>query len=152
MKAAKRSYPLHISKSESINLPYSEVGIREYVKEKMRKYQGERFKNKYLKVYIYINRHSVREIYQKCANNRKAAELALYLPYILRNAKPTELHLPIHSNLQEIMGFKYITKMICNIKNVGIAKVVIGFTEDGKAILYSITNYQRLNKTNQFDF
>lgn len=148
-----RQYPKHIAAKASLQLPYSEDGIRDYIEEQLRKYKNKTFYNKNLNVNILVTADSIAETAQNCRPNRQAAKLALHLPYILRNAKIKELHLPVISKKQRNrFRFTEIAKMSCNIPHVGIAKIVVGYRKNGEIIEYSITNLQTRNKTSQFEF
>lgn len=143
----------HNSNKDIRNLPYSEDTIRDFIRERLKKYVGKNYYNKSLGVNIFVTSDSVRETMQNCRANRQAAQLALYLPYILRNAKVIKLHLPVESKTQkERFAFTEIAEMRCQVKKVGVAKIIVGYKVNNKVIEYSITNFQYLNKTSSFDF
>lgn len=148
-----RTYPKHIAKRALLQIPYSENGVRDFITEKLSSYIGKTYYNKHLGVNIIVTSDSVDETAQNCRPNRQAAKLALHLPYILRNAKIIELHLPVISKKQKVrFGFVDIAKLSCTVPNVGIARVIVGYRKRGDVIEYSITNFQTRNKTSQFDF
>lgn len=148
-----RKYSKHISKQDALHIPYSGNGIRDYVGFQLRKYIGKTYYNKHLGVNIIVTQHSVRETMQNCRANRQSAELALYLPYILRNAKIIKLHLPVESKKQEQrFAFTEIAELRCQVPTVGTAKLIVGYKIKRQVIEYSITNFQKTNKTRQFDF
>lgn len=144
-----RKYSKHISKQDTLNIPYTENDLRDFIMLKLKKYIGRTFYNKNLGVNISVISSSVRETAQNCRPNRKAAELAVYLPYILRNAKVIKLHLPTESKTQkERFNFTEIAELRCNVKNIGVAKVIVGYRKQREVIEYSITNFQNMkNKT-----
>lgn len=147
-----RKYSKHISKQDALHIPYSENGIRDYLTIKLKKYIGKTFYNKCLEVNICITPDGIKETVQNCRPNRQAAKLALYLPYILRNAKISRLHLPVESKKQkERFHFTNIAELKCEVKGVGIAKVIVGYKITNKVIEYSITNFQVQNKTSLFE-
>ena len=148
-----RTYPRHIAKQDALHIPYAENDIRDYIRKCLEKYKGRTYYNKQLGVNIIVTSHSIRETMQNCRVNRQSAKLALYLPYILRNAKIIRLHLPVESKKQkERFAFTEIAELRCNVKRVGIAKLIIGYKKNNLSIEYSITNFQYNNKTSQFDF
>lgn len=131
-------------------IPYSEVGIQKFLEKELRKFQGKAYFCKALGVKIGVSRRSVEETAYNCRLNRKAAELALELPYIVEHARIDQLSLPVKSIRQsKHFHFKEIATLKCNMKGLGIAKLVIGFRDNGEVVEYSITNYQP-NKTSQF--
>lgn len=147
-----RTYSKHIASQATYNVPYTPNGIKEYLAIHLKQYQGKSFYNKALGAKILITRHSIEETTHNCMINRKAAILALYLPYILRNAKPYEIHLPVISKAQiQHFGFIEVAKMICQVKYVGIAKLTIGYRNNGEIIEYAITDFQIQNKTSLFE-
>lgn len=144
-----RKYSKHTSKQDALNIPYTENDLRDFITLKLKKYIGRMFYNKNLGVNISITPSGIKETAQNCRPNRKSAELAVYLPYILRNAKIIKLHLPVESKTQkDRFNFTEIAELRCNVKNVGVAKVIIGYRKQGEVIEYSITNFQNVkNKT-----
>ena len=149
-----RKYSKHIATQASYNIPYSEDDIRDFIEFQLAQYIGYTFYNKDLGINILVTEDSVEETAQNCRPNRQAAELALYLPYILRNARIIKLHLPtISKKQQNRFRFSEIATLICNVPKVGIARLVVGYrVRDDEYIEYAITNYQTQNKTSQFDF
>lgn len=133
-----------------IYIPYSEEGIEEVVKKQLKQYQGKHFYCKALGVNVSVTRKSIDETAHNCRNNRRSAELALCLPEIIEKAKIKQLHLPTKSNQQKKhFHFKEIAILVCNLKGKGIAKLVVGFRDNGEVVEYSITNFQP-NVTSQF--
>lgn len=146
-------YSRHTSKQDCLQIPYSEDGIRDYITLRLKKYVGKTYYNKSLGVNISVSADSIEETAQNCRPNRQAAALALHLPYILRNAKIVKLKLPTESKKQKNrFHFSEIAHLVCYVPGVGIAKVIIGFRIDGRIFEYAITNFQRQNKTSQFEF
>ena len=133
----------------SDRIPYSENAIEEFVKTELKQYQGKSFYCKALGVNVLIISKSIKETAYNCRISRQAANLALSLPYIIKNAKILELHLPIQSNTQKSFYFTEIATLMCNVKYKGIAKLTIGYRKNGKTLEYAITNFQR-NNTSQF--
>lgn len=131
-------------------IPYSENAIQDFVEQELRQYQGKAYFCKTLGVYVSITRNSIKETAYNCRFNRQSAELAIELPYIIQHAKIKQLHLPTKSQRQ-IRHFRFIeiATLICNVKGKGIAKLTIGFRDNGDVLEYSVTNYQT-NKTSQF--
>lgn len=143
----------HNSAKDMRNLPYSEDAIRDFIHERLKKYVGKTYYNKSLGVNIFVTSDGVRETMQNCRANRQAAQLALHLPYILRHAKVIRLHLPVISKKQkERFAFTEIAEMRCQVKKVGVAKIIVGYKVNNRVVEYSITNFQILNKTGLFDF
>lgn len=133
-----------------IVIPYSEPEIEELLKKELKQYQGKPFYCKALGVDVSVTRKSIEETAYNCKFNRRAAELALCLPDVIKNAKIKELHLPTKSNKQKKhFHFTEIAILTCNLKGKGIAKLVVGFKDNGEVVEYSITNFQP-NVTSQF--
>ena len=133
-----------------VYIPYSEPDVEAVVKRELKQYQGKPFYCKALGVNVSVTRKSIDETAHNCRNNRRSAELALCLPEIIEKAKIRQLHLPTKSNRQKKhFHFKDIAVLICNLKGKGIAKLVVGFRDNGEAVEYSITNFQP-NVTSQF--
>lgn len=147
-----QKYSTHTAKQDTLHIPYSEDGIRDYITLRLRKYLGKTYYNKCLGVNISVSADSIKETAQNCRPNRQAAALALHMPYILRNAKVIRLNLPVESKKQkDRFRFVEIAELKCAVKGVGIAKLVVGYKITGRVIEYSITNFQRLNKTSLFE-
>lgn len=147
-----RKYSRHIAKQDILQIPHSENGIRDYIMVRLKKYVGKTYYNKSLGVNILVNIDGVKETAQNCRPNRQAAALALHLPYILRNAKVSRLHLPIGSKAQRNrFHFVEIAELKCPVRGVGIAKVIVGYKINGRAVEYAITNFQSLNRTSLFE-
>lgn len=138
-----RTYPKHTAANRAIQIPYDLSGRREFLIKELSKYKNKTFFCKSLGVNVIVNEDSIRETAYNAATSRKAAKLVLYLPNIIRNAKIIEPHLPTESKKQtRDFHFHDIGLLRCNIKNVGIAKFTVGYRNNGKAIEYSITDYQ----------
>ena len=149
----RKKYPKHIAKKAAMQIPYSEDGIRDFIIARLFAYVNKTFYNKSLKQNILISPDSITETAQNCRPNRQAAKLALHLPYVLRNANVVKRNLEAMSKKQKNrFKFEEVAILSCNVSGVGIAKVVIGFRDTGVAVEYSVTNFQVLNKTSQFDF
>ena len=133
----------------SDKIPYSETGIEEFLEKELKQYQGKSFYCKALGVSVMVTARSIKEIAHNSRFNRQSAALALMLPYTISNAKVIELHLPVISNQQKRFQFQDIAKLLCNVPKYGIAKLTIGFKQNGEAYIYAITNYQN-TKTNLF--
>lgn len=131
-------------------IPYSENAIQDFIEKELRRYQGHTYFCKALGVNVLITRNSIKETAYNCRFNRQSAELAMKLPYIIQHAKIKQLHLPTKSQRQ-IKHFRFveIATLVCNVKGKGIAKLTIGFRDNGEVVEYSVTNYQT-NKTSQF--
>ena len=138
-----RNYPKHNAAKRAIQIPYDLQGRREFIQSERQRYQNKTFYCKALDVNIIVNVDSIPETARNAATSRKAAKIALYLPYIIRNAKVKELHLPVESRTQtRDFHFREIAVLRCNVPKVGIAKVVVGYRNNGKVIEYAITDYQ----------
>lgn len=138
-----RTYPKHEARKRALQIPTDLKGRREFLNKELEKYRGKTFYCKSIGVNVIVTEKSVSEIAFNAALSIKASEIALYLPFAVRNAEIVELHLPTESRKQT-RDFHFIDIGIfkCKIPRVGVAKVVIGFRRNGKAIEYSITDYQ----------
>lgn len=144
-----RNIPKHTAKAAAMKLPYSERGLEEYVGKYLMQFVDRVFINKNFGK-VKLLKKSIDETAHNVRYHRKSAELALYLPYIIRNAKVIEYPLPVESKTQvNKFGFKDIAVMLCNVKNVGIAKLTVGFALIDGCVEYSITDFQK-TKTSQF--
>ena len=131
-------------------IPYSEYGIQDFIEKELKQYQGKSYYCKALGVNVSVTRKSVEETSYNCRFNRKAAELALQLPYIIGHAKIEKLRLPTKSIRQtKYFRFTEIATLTCNVRKKGIARLVVGFRDNGEVVEYSVTNCQT-NKTSQF--
>ena len=138
-----RTYPKHEAKKSALQIPYDLQGRREFLTKELKKYAGKTFYCKAIGVNVIVTGNSVEETAFNASTSRKAAKIALHLPYIIRNAKIVSLHLPTESRKQTTsFHFVDIGLFRCNIQKVGIAKIVIGYRNNGKAIEYAITDYQ----------
>ena len=138
-----RTYPKHRAASKAIQIPHDVQGRRDFLLKELRPYLNKTYYCKSIGVNVIVNADSINETAHNAAVSRKATKIALYLPYIVRNAKPLDLHLPTESRAQtEKFHFVDIGVFRCNVPKVGIAKVVIGFRQKGKAFEYAITDYQ----------
>lgn len=133
----------HVAAKSSKDIPSTLKGRRAFLEKELKKYQGKTFHCKAIGVNVIVTEKSISEIAFNAALSTKATEIALYLPFAVRNAEIVKLHLPTESHKQT-RDFHFIDIGIfrCKIPKVGEAKVVIGFRRNGKAIEYSITDYQ----------
>lgn len=138
-----RTYPKHEAKKSALQIPYDLQGRREFLTKELKKYEGKTFYCKAIGVSVLVTKDSVDETVQNAAVSVKASKLSLYLPYIIRNCKVIELHLPTESRKQTTkFHFTDVGVFRCNVPKAGIAKIVIGYRNNGKAIEYAITDYQ----------
>ena len=138
-----RTYPKHEAKKRALQIPYDLSGRREFLLSELKKYEGKTFHCKTIGANVIITADSIDETAQKAAISRKATKLCLFLPYIIRNCNIVKLHLPTESKKQTSkFHFTDIGIFRCNVPKVGIAKIVIGCRNNGKAIEYAITDYQ----------
>lgn len=138
-----RTYPKHNAAKRAIQIPYDMPGRQEFLLRELKAYTGKTYTCKSIGVPVLVTADSIDETAFNASTSRKAAKIALYLPYIIRNAKPISLHLPIEARKQTTrFHFVDIGVFRCNVPKVGIAQIVIGYRRNGKAIEYAITDYQ----------
>ena len=142
-----RKYPKHNAAKSALKLPYNMTGREQFLKKELKNYLGKTYRCKSLGVDVMITTDSIDETSHNASTSRKAAKIALYLPYIIRHAKPLRLHLPTIAKKQTAtFHFVEIGIFRCNVHKVGIAQIIIGYRRNGKAIEYAVTDYQ-VNKT-----
>ena len=142
-----RTYPKHNAANRAIQIPYGLPQRQDFLKKELEYLKGKTFFCKSIGVNVFVTADSIEETAFNAALSRHASKIALYLPYIIRNAKPIILHLPTTARKQTTtFHFVDIGVFRCNVPKVGIAQIVIGYRRNGKAIEYAITDYQ-VNKT-----
>ncbi|MCR5040066.1 MAG: hypothetical protein K6A94_12125 [Bacteroidales bacterium] len=138
-----RTYPKHNAANRAIQIPYDMHGREDYLIKELSVYQGKTFFCKSIGVPVLVTMDSVTETAYNASTSRKSSKIALYLPYIIRNAKPIALHLPTEARTQvKKFHFVEIGVFRCNVPKVGIAQIVIGYRRNGKTIEYAVTDYQ----------
>lgn len=148
-KETMRTYPKHNAAKRAIQIPYDLPGRDQFLKKELSIYQGKAFFCKSIGVPVLVTADSVEETAYNASTSRKASKIALYLPYIIRNAKPINLHLPTEARKQTVtFHFVEIGLFRCNVPKVGIAQIVIGYRRKGKAIEYAVTDYQTSKTAN----
>lgn len=90
----------HTACRPSALIPDEIRGRREFLQMELRKYQGKAFHCKSIGVNVIVTEKSIKEVSYNAASSRKSAELALYLPFVIRNAEIVSLHLPTESRKQ----------------------------------------------------
>lgn len=133
-----------------LRIPYSENGIQGFLEKELKQFQGKTYYCKALGVEVGVTRRSVEETAYNCRFNRKSAKLAMQMPYIIQHAKIERLHLPTKS-VKQAKHFRFIeiATLTCNVRKKGVARLVVGFKDNGEVVEYSVTNCQA-NKTSQF--
>lgn len=133
----------HEAQRSAMQIPQGMENRRDFLMWKLQRYAGRTFFCKALGVNIKVNADSVKETAYNAAASRKSTKLALFLPYILRNANVKDLHLPTESNKQKkVFRFVDVAVLRCNVPKVGVAKIVVGYKYSGRTIEYSITDFQ----------
>lgn len=138
-----RNYPKHNAANRAIQIPYDMPGRQEFLLRELKAYTGKTYFCKSIGVPVMVTGDSIDETAYNASTSRKASKIALYLPYIIRNAKPLTLHLPTEARKQTTrFHFVEIGVFRCSVPKVGIAQIVIGYRRNGKAIEYAVTDYQ----------
>lgn len=116
---------------------------RKLLKQELNQYIGISFYCKALDCKVSVTEKSVTETAYQAAISKQATKLALHLPEVIREASVLELHLPAKvGRQQKNMKFVEIANLVSSITRVGIAKLTVGFTLEGNAIHYAITDFE----------
>ena len=138
-----RTSPKHNAANRAIQIPYDLPGREDFLKRELKAYLGKTYTCKSIGVPVMVTADSIVETAYNASITRHSSKIALYLPYIIRNAKPISLHLPTESRKQTTtFHFVEIGVFRCNVPKAGIAQIVIGYRRNGKAIEYAVTDYQ----------
>lgn len=138
-----RTYPKHNAAKRAIQIPHNMPGREDFLKRELKVYLGKTYTCKSIGVPVLVTADSIDETAFNASMSRKASKIALYLPYIIRNAKPIALHLPTGARKQTTtFHFVEIGVFRCNVPRVGIAQIIIGYRRNGKAIEYAVTDFQ----------
>lgn len=148
-KETMRNYPKHNATNRALQVPYDMPGREEFLIRELKSYLGKTYFCKSIGVPVMVTADSIEETAFNASMSRKASKIALYMPYIIRNAKPAVLHLPTDARKQ-ITKFHFVEIGVfrCNVPKAGIAQIVIGYRRNGKAIEYAVTDYQVKKITN----
>lgn len=113
-----------------------------YLHSKLDKYAGQSFYCPDLSANIKVLKKSIDETCYHAARNITSMKIAMQLPYIIENAKVYLSNITTHNNKQnKEFNFESISILLCQIQNIGIAKLVVGKRKNGNYYEYSITEW-----------
>ena len=114
----------------------------QYLHSKLDKYAGQSFYCPALSANVKVLKKSIDETCFHAARSQTSMNIALQLPYIIENAKIYLRNRPTHNNKQsKEFGFDSISILLCQIQNIGIAKLVVGKRKNNNYYEYSITEW-----------
>lgn len=118
---------------------------RNLLKRELEQYKDKSFYCRALDCNVMVIEKSVTETAYQAAISKQATKLALHLPDVIRNASVLELHLPAKiGRQQKNMKFVEIANLISSITRIGVAKLTVGFTQEGNVIHYAITDFEHI--------
>lgn len=118
---------------------------RNLLKKELEQYKDKSFYCRVLDCNVMVTEKSVTETAYQAAISKQATKLALHLPDVIRNASVLELHLPAKIGRQQRnMKFVEIANLISSITRIGVAKLTVGFTQEGNVIQYAITDFEHI--------